>query len=178
MNLIVGSPVWLLVLLTVAVLAAAIEDVVRLRISNVTCAIVLASALVAMGLHQFPTALWQNGVIFLLLLTLGTFAFGRGWMGGGDVKFLSSLGLWFGFHDALWFVASVFIVGGLVTIIYVSARYIMRREGLGRGDGKATRVPYGVAIAIGSIIVFGVQLQQASRPHLPPGIAKYAQARS
>lgn len=178
MNLIVGSPVWLVALVTIAVLAAAIEDVVRLRISNITCAVVLAAALVAMGLHGFPTALWQNGVIFLLLLAIGTFAFGRGWMGGGDVKFLASLGLWFGFHDALWFLASVFIVGGFVTIIYVCARYMLRRERLGRGDGKATRIPYGVAIAIGSIIVFGTQLQQASGPHLPPGIAQYAQARS
>ena len=178
MNLIVGSPVWLIALVTVAVLAAAIEDIVRLRISNITCAIILATALVAMSLHHFPIALWQNAVSFLLLLALGTFAFGRGWMGGGDVKFLSSIGLWFGFHDALWFLASVFIVGGFVTIIYVCARYILRREGLGRGEGKATRIPYGVAIAIGSIIVFGTQLQEASRPYLPPGIAQYAQARS
>ena len=50
MNLIVGSPVWLTILLALALAAAAIEDAVRLRISNLTCATVLIGAILAMAL--------------------------------------------------------------------------------------------------------------------------------
>jgi hypothetical protein len=39
-NLLVTAPIWLIGILTAAVLAAAVEDAVRLRISNITCAVV------------------------------------------------------------------------------------------------------------------------------------------
>ena len=39
MNLIVGAPWWLIIILMLALGAAAIEDAVRLRISNLICAV-------------------------------------------------------------------------------------------------------------------------------------------
>ena len=45
MNLVVGAPWWLLVLLALVLFAAAIEDAVRFRISNFTClALILVEA--------------------------------------------------------------------------------------------------------------------------------------
>ena len=85
---------WLLALLAAALAAAAIEDAIRLRISNATCLVVLVAAIVAMALHGFPLALWQNLVVFLVLLVLGTLVFATGKVGGGDVELLACLGLW------------------------------------------------------------------------------------
>lgn len=51
MNLIVDAPLWLSVILVLALVAAAIEDALRLRISNLTCAVVFVSAVVAAALH-------------------------------------------------------------------------------------------------------------------------------
>src|SRR5207302_10328007 len=63
MNLIIGSPWWLIALLFLALVAAALEDGLRLRISNLTCAAVVIGALVAAGFHGFSSALWQNVVV-------------------------------------------------------------------------------------------------------------------
>ena len=48
MNLVPGAPLWLLAILFAAMAAAAIEDFLRLRISNITCAAVFAAAVIAM----------------------------------------------------------------------------------------------------------------------------------
>ena len=47
MNLAVEAPQWLALLLTVLLLAAAAEDSVRLRISNVTVLLVMVTAVIA-----------------------------------------------------------------------------------------------------------------------------------
>ena len=84
MNLIIGSPWWLVALLMLALGAAAVEDALRFRISNLTCGAVLGAALVAIAVHGFSPGLWQNAAVFAAILALGTLAFAAGWMGGGD----------------------------------------------------------------------------------------------
>ena len=90
MNLAATAPTWLLLILAAALAAAAIEDAVRLRISNVTCLAVLIGALIAMGLQGFPMALWQNAVVFLALLVLGTPLFATGKVDAGRVEAIKS----------------------------------------------------------------------------------------
>src|SRR3982751_31155 len=111
MNLISHSPTWLIVILIALIAAAAVEDAVRLRISNVTCLGVLLAAIVAMALQGFPLALWENAVVFVAILAIGTPLFAFGKMGGGDIKLLACLGLWMSFGAAIWFVASTLIAG-------------------------------------------------------------------
>ena len=165
MNLIVGAPIWLVGLLLVILLAAAIEDAIRLRISNPTCLAVFVSAIIAMAVHGFPFVLWQNIVVFIAILAFGTLVFGAGWLGGGDVKLLAALGLWVDFHGALLLLAGTFIVGGVLAVLYLLVRLVTRQ----RKADVGRRIPYGLAITAGALVAFGMQ---ATQPAQNPFIAK------
>ena len=159
MNLIVDSPSWLVGILLVAIIAAAAEDAWRLRISNITCAVVLVTAIIAMGLHGFPLVLWQNVVVFIAVLALGTPLFASGQMGGGDIKLLACLGLWMNFTAAIWLVASTLIAGGLLALGFIVTRPLRRRTKDERTGRRVSRnIPYGIAIAAGAFLVFAGQL--------------------
>jgi prepilin peptidase CpaA len=162
MNLIVGSPLWLIAILFLALAGAAIEDTIRFRISNRICGAVLVAALVAMGIHGFSPTLWQNAVVCIAVLALGTAAFAAGWLGGGDVKFLAAVGLWLNLRAAVGLIAAVFIAGGLLALVYVTARMVQRGGSL-RGGNR--RIPYGIAITVGAVFIFVTQLNQ--RPSNP-----------
>jgi prepilin peptidase CpaA len=160
MNLVGGSPAWLIAILILALVAAAVEDVVRLRISNLSCAIVFIGAILAMGLQGVPMALWQNVLVCCGILVIGTFAFSAGWLGGGDVKLLAAVGLWLDPRAAVGLIGAVFVAGGLVAAAYIAARRIRRP---GRSTNiRSGKVPYGVAIVVGALFVFGTQLNQHS----------------
>lgn len=155
MNLIPGSPIWLIALLFAALAAAAIEDFVRLKISNLTCIVVLIGALIAVALHGFSLDLWQNALVFVVLLAAGTPLFSAGKMGGGDVKLLACTGLWVNIGDAIWLLATTFIAGGVLALIYLGVRYWrMNRTG---EKYKSKGIPYGIAIAAGASLVFAGQ---------------------
>src|SRR5438309_9210676 len=109
MNLVLSSPSWLTIPLILLILAAAVEDALRLKISNVTCGLVFIGAFVAMGLHGLQLSYWQNAVVCIVILALGTPAFAAGWLGGGDVKLLAALGLWLNFQAAIAMITAVFI---------------------------------------------------------------------
>lgn len=165
MNLLMDSPIWLVVLLFIALAAAAIEDFVRLKISNITCVAVLVTALIAMGLHGFPLALWQNGIVFLVLLAAGTPLFVSGKMGGGDVKLLACLGLWVNIAAGVWLLATALMAGGVLALIYIAVR-VARGARLGK-KYESKGIPYGVAIAAGASLIFAGQLglMQPQRPN-------------
>ena len=128
--------------------AAAAQDAVQFRISNLTALVVLAGAIAAAAIAGPSWSLWQNVVVFAAILLLGTVAFSAGWLGGGDVKLLAAAGLWFDLRSALSFLAVVFLSGGVVAISYLLARPF-RRSSVGGKMGR--RVPYGVAIALGVV---------------------------
>jgi prepilin peptidase CpaA len=165
MNLIVGSPWWLIAFVVLALIAAAIEDTLRLRISNATCLALFGAALVAMGIHGFSTSLWQNWAIAIAILAIGTPAFSAGWFGGGDVKLLSAIGLWINLRAVIGLISAVFIIGGAVALIYILARRFTRSA---QGTkSRERRVPYGLAIVAGAVFVFATQLnERPSNPYI------------
>lgn len=159
MNLVATAPTWLLGVLCVFLLAAVVEDFVRLKISNAITILVLGSALVAVAIHGWSIDLWQNLAIFVALMVAGTFLFATGKMGGGDVKLLAAVGLWVDFDNALILLPAVFITGGALAIIVLSKRMLLRPA---NGVGQLSRsrgVPYGIAIAIGMMVLIALQLQ-------------------
>ena len=155
MNLAVGAPQWLALILSLLLVAAAAEDAIRLRISNITVLLVLVGAVVAAVVAGPELRLWQNGVVFLGLLAAGTPMFAAGKLGGGDVKLLAATGLWFDFHGALWMLICVAIAGGVLALVVLILRSIGWSESL-REKVVLLRpksgIPYGVAIAAGSLI--------------------------
>ena len=158
MNLIESAPHWLAWLLASLLVAAAVEDAVRLKISNLTCLGVFAGAIVAMVMGGFDIALWQNALVFTILLAGGTLLFSSGKMGGGDVKLLAALGLWCDITGALNLLLGVFLSGGLLAILIIGARMVApagnssRVVVMRRGSG----IPYGIAIAAGGLIALAL----------------------
>jgi len=165
MNLATGAPIWLAALLLVTLVAAVIEDASRLRISNITCLAVLIEAIVAIGIEGFSTDLWQNGVAFLCVLVVGTAAFAARLLGGGDVKLLAALALWLDLKHLPWLIAAVFIAGGLVAVAYLSTRLVT--SGVAGVRQKDRRIPYGIAIAAGAVLVFAFQRPEIAGSHRP-----------
>lgn len=163
MNLIPFAPPWLAALAAAALLAAAIEDVIRLRISNITVLVVLAGAIAAMVFQGFHGPLWENAIVFAAVLLAGTFAFARNWLGGGDVKLLAATCLWVGFDAAPWLLAGIFLAGGAVAIVY-----ILVRKARGKRRSEANRIPYGVAIAAGALFFLGSQYANKPERELRP----------
>lgn len=81
---------------------------------------------------------------------LGTLAFGAGLLGGGDVKLFAALALWVDLRGAFWVISAIFVVGGLIALLYIAVRAI---RGSSRGKRKQNRVPYGLAIAGGAAVL-------------------------
>ena len=156
MNLVPDSPIWLVAILFAALMAAAAEDFVRLKISNLTCIIVVVTAVIAALLQGISIELWQNAVVFAVLLGLGFILFATNKMGGGDVKLLASVGLWVDIQSAVWLVVTTLLVGGLLALVYLAIRY-GRAGGTGR-KYQSKGIPYGIAIAAGAALIFAGQL--------------------
>lgn len=172
MNLVAGAPTWLLALLVLLLCLAAAEDARRLRISNITCIGVLAGAVAAAMLNGIELGVWQNLVVFASILVLGTLAFRSGLLGGGDVKLFAAAGLWFDLHSAIWFVACVFLAGGLLGLLYLTVR-AARGGGIGK---RVKRVPYGIAIAAGALLLIAIEAGWIGSPPFGQRIGKPAAA--
>ena len=162
MNLLATAPTWLAWILAALLVAAAIEDAVRMRIANILCLAVFLAAIVAMIVSGLEVALWQNLLVFAALLGAGTVLFGMDKMGGGDVKLFASIGLWCNLKTALTLLPAVLITGGLLALIILAARMIAPKGAgthvivLKPGSG----IPYGIAIAAGTLIVASVLRSQ------------------
>jgi prepilin peptidase CpaA len=165
MNLIASAPIWLIAVLGLLLVAAAVEDVARLRVSNITVIGVIASAVLGAVLAGPSLAVWQNLLVFALLLAGGTLLFGMGKVGGGDVKLFAATGLWTDLHQGIILVSAVFIAGGIVAIVILFPRLFSKRSRSGRGRQV---VPYALAIAAGGMLVIGLQRSAAdTRPANP-----------
>ncbi|BBD96845.1 peptidase [Sphingobium amiense] len=102
---------------------------------------------VASGLPLWP------GVALQLLLGVIVFAafaalFAMGMMGGGDVKLLGALALWFPWPVLLSLIVLMAVVGGGVTVATIVDHKLRRREG-------QPEIPYGVAISLAGLWVIG-----------------------
>ncbi len=76
-------------------------------------------------------------------------------MGGGDVKLFAVNALWFDFHGLLFLASAIAIIGGVVAVLLIVLRRMMfascnqsRVPPICRVNGP---IPYGIAIAIGTI---------------------------
>ena len=160
MNLAVAAPQWLALVFGILLVAAAVEDAIRLRISNITVLLVLIGAIVAAFAAGPEIRLWQNLVVFLALLAVGTPMFAAGKLGGGDVKLLAAAGLWFDLRGALGMLIAVALAGGLLALLVLVLRAIgwsdeMRRRVVLLRPGGG--IPYGIAIAAGALIAMALQ---------------------
>jgi prepilin peptidase CpaA len=140
----------LLTLLAVALVVAAVGDWRRRLIENwLTGGIALTAPLLwlAQGYGLWP----DIGVQVLLALGLFLFFlifFAMGAMGGGDVKLIAALGLWFPIGHMMNLLVIMSILGGLLTLALLIHHRVARKPG-------RPEIPYGIAIsAAGLWIIF------------------------
>lgn len=140
----------LLAALAIALLHACYTDIKRREIEdwlNIGIAISAPAFWWASGYDLWPDLGWQLAVaggVFIIFTAL----FAIGAMGGGDVKLLSALALWFPFPEMLKLVVVMSVAGGVLTIILAAAHKI-------RGSKAVLEIPYGLAIAFAGFWVVG-----------------------
>ena len=152
MRLLVTAPDWVAALLLLLLVLAALQDGWRLRISDWISGLVAIGAFAALVLDGPVSGLWQNFLLFAGVLAVGTFMFGRGWMGGGDIKLLAASSIWFNLSDGWRLLTAIAIAGGVEALVIMIVRrlpwsdaarskvLLLSRRGL---------IPYGIAIALG-----------------------------
>ena len=160
MNLAWFAPQWLAFLFAILLVAAAVEDAVRLRISNITVGLVLLGAIITAFVLGIEPRMWQNLALLVAALLVGTPLFGRGILGGGDVKLLAATFAWFNLSAAPTVLMAVALSGGVLALLVIALRSFnwsdktrQRAVVLQRRGG----IPYGVAIAAGALITMALQ---------------------
>ena len=151
-------PIVALVTMTAAAGVAANIDLRSRRIPN---AIVAALAIAALVFHAFSgwfsvlDALSAMLVVFLV----GSLAFARGMIGGGDVKLITACVGVVGSNQALPLLAAIFLCGGVLSVVEAVRRRRLRSlvmstagAAVGLAPASGVRVPYGVAIAAGALV--------------------------
>ena len=140
----------LIAALGILLIAAAITDLRARIISNRLNLGVAALAplwWIACGLPLWPGMAVQL-LVGLLVFVLFAALFAFGMMGGGDVKLLGALALWFPWQAVLTLLTLMAILGGAVTIVTVIHHHLRRKQG-------QPEIPYGVAISIAALWLLG-----------------------
>lgn len=136
----------LLCALGALLIAAAITDL-RARIISNRLNLAVA-ALAPLWWLANGYALWPDMAVQLLvgaaIFTLFAALFALGMMGGGDVKLLTALALWFPWQAVLSLVVLMALLGGVVTLVTVIHHRMTRRLG-------QPEIPYGVAISLAAL---------------------------
>lgn len=135
--------------LVLILLSAGIEDARTREIANWKNATIalLAPAWWWVQGYGWTDIAWQIGIaIGVFALFAGAFHFG--WMGGGDVKMIGALALWLPGQTLFYMLMIMSIIGGVLTLIMMFDHW--RRKAPG-----SVETPYGVAIAIASMIALG-----------------------
>ena len=131
--------------------AAAAQDVLTRRISNLFSVAIVLVGVLALILHPGPHW-WQYLLSFAIVLALGLLLFNFEWMGGGDAKLMAAAALAFDLIGLLRFLPLALILGGVIAFLSIVIRTILPGQ-----SGKHSKgVPYGLAIAIGAIVALSL----------------------
>ncbi|TPG39553.1 peptidase [Sphingomonas koreensis] len=136
----------LLCALALLLVSAGIEDVRKREIANwKNAAVALLAPLwwFATGVSLWPGVALQLGLAALVFaIFVGAFALGQ--MGGGDVKLIGALALWFPLQPLVWLLVVMSLLGGVLTLLLLAERWWSKKQ-------AEIEVPYGVAIAIAAL---------------------------
>ncbi len=140
---------------------AGASDLLTMKIGN-RVSLLLCVGFVVLGIALgLPASAWGNHARGLLVIFIPCFAcFAAGWMGGGDAKLLSAVGLWFGFSpELLVFLFFVAVYGCALTLFILLARHhftvlprmLAGQEWLLRLQDAKSGIPYGIAISAAAL---------------------------
>jgi prepilin peptidase CpaA len=140
---------------------AAASDLFTMTISN-RVSILLAAAFlvlaVASGMGPYDILSHFGAGAVVLAVAFGCFA--MGWVGGGDAKIAAAAGLWFGFGHLWNYLLYASLFGGVLTIVLLQMRQwplpyaLTGQTWLQRLHAKESGIPYGIALAIGALMIY------------------------
>lgn len=139
---------------------AASSDLFTMTISNRVSLLLIGGFFglaILSGMGWQPLLMHTAAGATVLVLAFGCFA--MGWIGGGDAKVASAAALWFGFDYLLEYLVYASLFGGALTILLLQWRQwplpvAFCRPWVLRLHAKETGIPYGIALAIGALVVY------------------------
>ena len=146
-------------ILPAALVVAAINDMMEMKIPNWVSFVLLASYPCAALYFQIPLPdVMASVLLALVVLAFGFTLFAFNLLGGGDAKLLAAVAPWMGLGAVAHFAMYMVLAGGALALalllfrqippmpIYANTGWIMN---LHNARGK---MPYGVAIAVGGLL--------------------------
>jgi prepilin peptidase CpaA len=140
---------------------AAVSDLLTMTISNrVSILLIAGFFLLALVGGMSLAAIGMHVAAGLVVLVVAFACFAFGWIGGGDAKVAASTALWFGFGYLLDYLLFASIIGGVLTLLILQFRNFplpapLARQGwLLRLHARETGIPYGIALAIGALLIY------------------------
>jgi prepilin peptidase CpaA len=140
---------------------AAASDLFTMTISN-RVSILLAAAFLVLALASgmAPSDILSHIGAGALVLAIAFGCFAMGWVGGGDAKVAAAAALWFGFGHLMNYLLYASLFGGVLTILLLQMRQwplpyaLTGQPWLLRLHAKESGIPYGIALAIGALMIY------------------------
>jgi prepilin peptidase CpaA len=148
---------WILLIFVGLLVAAALQDMLTLRISNLFPLALFLTFGLWVSLVGWPYNWWENLIHFGLALGVGMILFAMRWVGGGDAKLYASCALWFNLQAGIQLLFFVSISGLLLLVLMLAVRKLRKAPATEMARSPATgkkpqmQMPYGVAIAVGTL---------------------------
>jgi prepilin peptidase CpaA len=143
-----------LLLAAASLLLAALSDYRAFRIPNIFPALLLIAFLGTRLMTSFSPQDIGHLIHFAVALVIGMLLFQMRWVGGGDAKLYAGTAIWFSGLDAAYLIAATGLSGFLLAVAYFLSRKLGRsQDPVKRAD---RRIPYGIAIAAGGLIMAAV----------------------
>jgi len=140
---------------------AAASDLFTMTISNrvslaLAAGFLILALLSGMGLYDILLHLGAGAAV----LAAAFACFAMGWVGGGDAKVAAGAALWFGFGHLMNYLVYASLFGGVLTLLLLEFRQwplphaLSGQAWLLRLHAKETGIPYGIALAIGALMIY------------------------
>jgi prepilin peptidase CpaA len=140
---------------------AAASDLFTMTISN-RVSLTLAAGFLALAFASGMTApdILVHVAAGATVLVVAFVCFAFGWIGGGDAKVAAAAALWFGFAHLLNYLVYASLFGGALTLLLLQFRQwplpyaLAGQPWLLKLHAKESGIPYGIALAIGALVVY------------------------
>ncbi len=144
-----------------AMALAASMDLFTMTIPNrLSLALTLGFFLLAIGTGMPLMSIVSNLSCGFAVLALAFALFAAGFVGGGDAKLAAATALWLGWSQVLAYGLLVSVIGGAITVAFLAARRVplppqlVRLTWVARLHDAKSGIPYGLALAIGGMMIY------------------------
>jgi prepilin peptidase CpaA len=156
----IDSP--LILMFPLAMAFAAAMDLFTMTIPNrVSILLVAGFAIVAIVVGPTWAVLQNHLITAAVVFVVAVIMFSMGWLGGGDAKLLASASLWIGPDLFPEYLATVGILGGILTLALLNFRtvevlptWLGQQSWALRLHERNGGVPYGIALGAGAMMLY------------------------